>query len=95
MIYEGTNTVKKSKIQRLTSDFKIIIMKYSKTITEVHSRLKDIVNSLYILNEIIPEYRVVKKILQSLSDRFIPKITFIEEIKDLNTFKENEFLGSL
>lgn len=95
MIYEGISTVKNSKIQRLTSDFELIRMKENETITEFHSRLKDIVNSLYNLDEVIPEYHVVKKILRSLPECFIHKITVIEESKDLNTLKENELLGSL
>ncbi|KAM7519319.1 hypothetical protein LguiB_018281 [Lonicera macranthoides] len=73
----------------------MIKMKDNETITEFHTRLKDIVNSLYNLNEIIPEHRVVKKILRSLPERFIPKITAIEGSKDLNALKENELLGSL
>lgn len=94
MVYEGTNTIKNYKIQKLASEFETIRMKNSDTIAEFHSRLKDIVNSLYNLNEIIPEYRVVKKILKSLLDRFIPKITVIEESKYLNTLKKNKLLGS-
>lgn len=69
-------------------------MKENETITEFHIRLKDIVNSLYNLDEVIPEYHVVKKILRSLPECFIHKITVIEESKDLNTLKENELLGS-
>ena len=45
VVYEGTNTVKNSKIQRLTSNFEMIRVKENETITEFHSRLKDIVNS--------------------------------------------------
>lgn len=60
-----------------------------------HSRLKDIVSSLYNLGKLVPETRVVKKILRSLTVHFIPKITAIEESKDLNTLTENELLGSL
>ncbi|CAL9017139.1 unnamed protein product, partial [Prunus brigantina] len=41
----------------------------------------------------IPEDRVVKKILRSLPQRFQPKITAIEEIRDLNTLKVQELIG--
>ncbi|KAI5348491.1 hypothetical protein L3X38_001378 [Prunus dulcis] len=43
----------------------------------------------------IPEDRVVKKILRSLPQRFQPKITAIEEIRDLNTLKVQELIGSI
>ncbi|CAL2275722.1 unnamed protein product [Prunus armeniaca] len=39
--------------------------------------------------------RVVKKILRSLPQRFQPKITAIEEIRDLNTLKVQELIGSI
>lgn len=94
-VYEGTNTVKNSKIQRITSDFGTIRMKENETFTEFHSRLKKHSNSLYNLDEIILEHHVVKKILRSLPKWFIPKITAIKESKDLNSLKENELLGSL
>ena len=81
MFYEGTNTIKNSKIQRLTSDFETIRMKDGETITNFHSRLKDIVNFLYNLHEIIYEHIIVKKIPRSLSDRLIPKITAIKRVK--------------
>ncbi|VVA28498.1 PREDICTED: zf-CCHC domain-containing, partial [Prunus dulcis] len=38
---------------------------------------------------------VVKKILRSLPQRFQPKITAIEEIRDLNTLKVQELIGSI
>ncbi|XP_021830170.1 uncharacterized protein LOC110770354 [Prunus avium] len=43
----------------------------------------------------IPEDRVVKKILRSLSQRFQPKITAIEEFRDLNTLKVQDLIGSI
>ena len=53
-----------------------------------HSKLKDIVNFLYNLGKNISESRVVKKILRSLPDKFLPKITAIEESKDLDSLTE-------
>ncbi|CAL2238578.1 unnamed protein product [Prunus armeniaca] len=47
------------------------------------------------LGEKIPEHRVVKKILRSLPQRFQPKITAIEEIRDMNTLKVQELIGSI
>ncbi|CAL8999794.1 unnamed protein product [Prunus brigantina] len=45
--------------------------------------------------ENISEDRVVKKILRLLPQRFQPKVTAIEEIRDLNTLKVQELIGSI
>ena len=87
--------MKSSKIQRLMTDFKTITMKEDESFDTFHSKLKDIVNSLYNLSEIIFESRAVNKILQSLPDRFLLKIIAIEESKDLDSLIENELIGSL
>ena len=95
VIFKGISTVKTLKIQRLVIYFETIKMEEDETFNIFHSRLKDIVNSLYDLGEIILESRVVKKILRSLPDMFLPKITTIEESKDLNSLTENELIGPL
>lgn len=70
-------------------------MSDNESFSDFHNRLKDICNSLYNLGELIPETRIVKKILRSLPEKFVPKINTIEESKDLNSLIENELLGSL
>lgn len=57
--------------------------------------LEDIVNSLYNLGEIIFESCVIKKIIWSLPDIFMPKIIAIKESKDLDFLIKNELIGSL
>ena len=39
--------------------------------------------------------RIVKKILRSLPEKFVLKITAVQESKDLNSLTDNELLGSL
>ena len=68
-------------------------MSNSESFFEFHSRLKDICNALYNLGELISETRIVKKILMSLPEKFVPKIDVIKESKDLNALTENELLG--
>lgn len=70
-------------------------MEEDESFNAFHSRLKDIVNYLHNLGEIISKSRVVKKIIRSLPDRCLPKVTTIEESKDLNSLTKNELIGSL
>ena len=50
-------------------------------------------NSTFNLREKIPESKIVRKILRSLLERF--KVTTIEENKDVDFMRVDEFVGSL
>ncbi|RVX07782.1 hypothetical protein CK203_021866 [Vitis vinifera] len=93
--YEGTNAVKVSKLQILTSRFKTIRMEDHENFGEFHAKLMDIVNSSFNLGEPIPNSKVVRKILRSLPKRFRAKVTTIEESKDVDSLKVDELVGSL
>ena len=58
-------------------------------------KLKDIVNSAFNLGETIPEPKIIRKVLRSLSERFHAKITVIEESKDINKIPLTELIGNL
>ena len=93
--YEGTKTVKDSKLQRLTSSFKEIKMEEDESFDEFYAKLKDIVNSAFNLEETILEPKIVKKVLRSLPERFHAKITAIEESKDIDQILLTELVGNL
>ncbi|CAL2238370.1 unnamed protein product [Prunus armeniaca] len=93
--HEGTNTVKGAKLQMHTLQFETLMMDENETFSEFYAKLCVIVNACSGLGEKIPEDRVVKKILRSLPQRLQPKITAIEEIRDLNTLKVQELIGSI
>ena len=56
---EGTKVVKDSKLQRLTTSFEEIKMEEDKSFDEFYAKLKDIVNSTFILGETIIEPKIV------------------------------------
>ena len=60
-----------------------------------YAKLKDIVNSAFNLGETIPEPKIVRKVLRSLSERFHAKITTIEESKDIDKIPLTELVGNL
>ena len=92
--YEGTKAVKDSKLQRLTTSFEEIKMEEDKSFDEFYAKLKNIVNSAFNLGEIIPEPKIVRKVLRSLSERFHAKITTIEELKDIGKIPLTELVGN-
>ena len=73
--YEGTKAVNDSKLQRLTTSFKEIKMKENELFDEFYTKLKDIVNSTFNLEETIPEPKIIRNVLRSLPERFHAKIT--------------------
>lgn len=70
-------------------------MKDDKSFDEFYAKLNDIVNSRFNLGERIPESKIVRKVLRSVHERFGPKVTAIEESKDLDAVKIEELVGSL
>ena len=62
---------------------------------EFYAKLKDIGNYAFNLGEKIPELKIVRKILRSLLERFLAKITTIEESKDIDTIPLTMLIGNL
>ncbi|KAI5335441.1 hypothetical protein L3X38_025574 [Prunus dulcis] len=82
IVHEGNNKVRKSKLQRLTSQFEKLEMPY----VEFYEKIIGIVNSCASLGKVKLEVDVVEKILRSLPVRLHPKKTAIEEARDIDTF---------
>ena len=59
----------------------------------IFSKLSDIVNFSFNLGEPILDSKVVRKILRSLPKRFRPKVTTIEDSKDINSMRVDELVG--
>ena len=93
--YEGTKAVKDSKLQRLTTSFEEIKMEEDDSFDEFYAKLKDIVNSVFNLGKIIPEPKIVRKVLRFLPERFHAKITAIKESKDIDKIPLTELVGNL
>ena len=77
--YGRTKAIKDLKLQRLTTSFEDIKMEEDESFNEFYAKFKDIVNSAFNLGETIPEPKIVRKVLRSLSEKFHAKITAIEE----------------
>ena len=62
---------------------------------EFYAKFKDIVNSTFNLGETIPEPKIVRKVLRSLTERFHAKITMIEESKGIDKIPLTELVDNL
>ncbi|CAM8989878.1 unnamed protein product [Rhodiola kirilowii] len=93
--FEGTDKVKQSRIQMLTSRFEELKMHEDESIKDFNARICDIVNEASTLGEALPEEKVVQKILRSLPKRFAMKVTAIEEAHNTKTMSWQELIGNM
>ena len=94
-VHEGTKAVKINKLLQLTTRFESIRMSDDECFDEFYSKVNDIVNSAYNLDEIYDKPKIVRKILKSLIEDFRPKVTVITKSKDVDSIPVDELVGSL
>ena len=75
--------------------FEEIKMEEDESFDEFYAKLKDIVNSTFNFGKTIPEPKIVRKVLRSLSERFHAKIIAIEESKDIDKIPLTVLVGNL
>ncbi|XP_049350219.1 uncharacterized protein LOC125814820 [Solanum verrucosum] len=93
--HEGTQRVKESKVDMLTTQYEKFIMKEGETIFEMNSRFTSITNELRGLGEPIPVYKQIRKILKVLPKSWESKVDAITKAKDLMTLPMDELIGNL
>ncbi|GAV68791.1 zf-CCHC domain-containing protein/UBN2 domain-containing protein [Cephalotus follicularis] len=93
--YEGTDRVKEAKINMLVHEYEMFTMHDNEDIKTMFTRFTNITNALQALDKVYTNSEMVRKILRCLPRTWMPKVTAIEEAKDLNTFPLKDLLGSL
>ncbi|XP_021747140.1 uncharacterized protein LOC110712989 [Chenopodium quinoa] len=95
--HEGTNEVKRSKIDLLMSKYERFEMQSKETIQEMLTRFTNIINELVSLGKQIPIDEQVRKVLRSLpqDERWGAKVTALQETKDFMKFNIEQLVGSL
>ncbi|CAL1395133.1 unnamed protein product [Linum trigynum] len=93
--HKGKSHVKISRINSLKQDFESFVMKPEESIKEMNERFTTIVNSLRNLEVEYASVDLVRKVLWALPKKWTPKVTTIEESKDLTRLSLDELIGSL
>ncbi|CAM8884668.1 unnamed protein product [Rhodiola kirilowii] len=93
--FEGTDKVRNSRMQAVTTKFEEMKMKEDENISEYNTRVLELSNEASALAKPIDEERLASKILRSLPPRFAMKVTAIEEMHDITKLKLDELMGSL
>ncbi|GAV58014.1 UBN2 domain-containing protein, partial [Cephalotus follicularis] len=85
--YEGTNQVKEAKINMLVHEYEMIL--------RLFTRFTNITNAIQALDKVYTISEMVRKFLKCLPRMWMPKVTAIEEVKDLNTLPLEDLLRFL
>ncbi|CAM8920967.1 unnamed protein product [Rhodiola kirilowii] len=93
--FKGTDKVRNSRMQAVTTKFEEMKMKEDENISEYNTRVLELSNEASALGKPIDEERLASKILRSLPPRFAMKVTAIEEMHDITKLKLDELMGSL
>jgi ribosomal protein L12E/L44/L45/RPP1/RPP2 len=79
----------------LISRFEEINMLEDETFSEFYTRINNLKNLMVSLEKMASNVKLIRKILRSLPECFRIKVTTIEEMKDLESMKIEELVGSL
>jgi len=93
--YEGSKKVREAKSLMLVHQYELFKMKDDESIEQMYSRFQILVSRLQILKKSYVASDHVSKILRSLPARWRPKVTAIEEAKDLNSLSVEDLVSSL
>ena len=94
-MFKETDRVKQALLQTLRDELESMKMKESENVSDYITRGQTVANQLNRNGEMLPETRVVEKILKSLTDNFENVVCAIEESKGLAKFTVDELAGSL
>ncbi|XP_019155025.1 PREDICTED: uncharacterized protein LOC109151880 [Ipomoea nil] len=93
--YEGTCSVKQSKLQLVKTEFEELRMNDDEDIASFHERIQELANRATILGKPFSQQKLVKKILRSLPPRFRMKVTAIQEHDGWENKSVAQLMGNL
>lgn len=93
--YIGVDRVQKASLQTLKSEFEVLRMKEGETADEFAGKLSVLVTKFNSLGSTIEDATLVKKLLDSVPDKFFQLVASIEQYSDLDTMPFDEAIGRL
>ncbi|GJS43272.1 hypothetical protein Tco_0568315 [Tanacetum coccineum] len=93
--HQGNKQVKDNKIDLFVQKYEEFVIFDDETIDCAFARFNTIITSLKALDESFSSSNHVKKFLRALPTKWRPKVTAIEESKDLSTLPLDELIGNL
>src|SRR4030067_3186383 len=93
--YEGNQQVREAKANMLVQQYELFRMTDDETIDAMFSRFQILVSGLQVLKKRYTTADHLKKILRSFRVKWRPKVTAIEETRDLNALSLENIISSV
>ncbi|XP_071722036.1 uncharacterized protein [Rutidosis leptorrhynchoides] len=95
LTYEGSRSVRQSKLHIISNRFESLTMKDDESIAEFEKNIRYIANESSALGEVIPESKLVRKVMISLPEKFNSKIDAISESTEFEKLGFDDLMGKL
>ncbi|XP_074278115.1 uncharacterized protein LOC141601716 [Silene latifolia] len=95
LAYEGTSLVKKHRVDLLIQRYELFIMEQNESIDSMLAYFSSIITEFRNLGKKFEYEDIIRKILRSLKKKWQPKVTAIEEARDLTLLTYQELIGSV
>ena len=93
--YLGSDRVKMAQVRILKSEFNVLRKKETETIHEFAGKISKFARKFTTLRVALEDSSLVKKLLDSVSDKYLPIVTRIEQSQDLETMLFEETIGRM
>nr|GEV11231.1 zinc finger, CCHC-type [Tanacetum cinerariifolium] len=91
----GEERIQQARLQTLKSDFEMLHMKEDETIDTFTTKLTTIVNKAASLGHTMEDGTLVRKLLNTVPDRYLQIVALIEQYSDLSEMTLEEAIGRL
>ncbi|KAL8145281.1 hypothetical protein AgCh_003468 [Apium graveolens] len=83
--HEGTSKVREVKLSMLMSDYEGFRLERDESVRDTQGRFLTLMNSISLLERIIPQSEINRKILRAMPKKFAPKVTILQDSTLLST----------
>ena len=85
--HEGTSKVREVKLSMLMSDYEAFRLERDESVKDAQGRFLTLMNSISLLDKIIPQAEVNRKILRAMPKKFSSKVTILQDSPSISTME--------
>ncbi|GJY59264.1 zinc finger, CCHC-type containing protein [Tanacetum coccineum] len=93
--YIGEERVQKAQLQTLRSELKTLKMKDNETVSDFARKLRSIRGKFKSLGSTLKDKTLVRKLLNSVSKKFLPIVASIEQYSEIDEMSFEEAMGRI
>ncbi|XP_074346374.1 uncharacterized protein LOC141685153 [Apium graveolens] len=85
--HEGTSKVREVKLSMLISDHEAFRLERDESVKDAQGRFLTLMNSISLLDKIIPQAEINRKILRGMPKKFSSKVTILQDSPSISTME--------